>query len=184
RTSPGYRKLLNFCRASSRDHGFMLGWMDILCINKESSAELCESIRSMYKCYASSQVCVVYLAQMEALSDMHSDPWFTRGWTLPELLAPATVKFYNRDWEPFLQKFENDKKCSQIREQIVTATSILFNIHNAPFSRRMQMAATREVTHEEDMAYSLNRIFDVSISTAYGEGAERAFFRLLQEILK
>jgi hypothetical protein len=52
-----------------------------------------------------------------------------------------------------------------------------------PISRRMQWAARREVTRGEDAAYSLMDIFNVNISTAYGEGPEQAFLRLLKEIL-
>ncbi|KAF8196449.1 hypothetical protein BJ912DRAFT_955213 [Pholiota molesta] len=165
-SDPGYQKLVNFCKAAWTDHGLTLGWMDTVCINKDSSAELDESIRSMYNWYSRAHVCITYLAETETISDMHNDRWFTRGWT------------------PFLW---NDIRDPKITAQITRATSItkyeLGNIFTASISRRMQMAANREVTREEDTAYSLMGIFNVSISIAYGEGAQRAFFRLLQEIL-
>jgi hypothetical protein len=55
---------------------------------------------------------------------------------------------------------------------------------HTPISRRMQLAAKRQVTREEDIAYCLMGIFGVSISTAYGEGGDRAFFRLVEEIFR
>ncbi|KAF9482067.1 hypothetical protein BDN70DRAFT_480743, partial [Pholiota conissans] len=161
--------------------------MDTVCINKDSSAELDESIRTMYKWYHDSSVCIVYLAETSTLSDVHLDPWFTRGWTLQELLAPRHVKFYNVHWKEIIPQIDNDKRESQIRAEIKRATTItreeLVNIHSASISRRMEWAATRKVTREEDTAYSLMGLFDVSISIAYGEGAERAFFRLVREVL-
>ena len=47
----------------------------------------------------------------------------------------------------------------------------------------MQMACGRQVTREEDTAYSLMGILGVDISIAYGEGSKRAFYRLVRELL-
>ncbi|KAF8182593.1 heterokaryon incompatibility protein-domain-containing protein, partial [Pholiota molesta] len=184
---PGYRKLVNFCKVVWKDHGVAYGWMDTICINKESSSELDESIRSMYNWYNRADICIIYLGDTASLSDMHTDAWFTRGWTLQELIAPDVVKFYNGAWRPLVAHSDNDKTNAETVAQIERATSIspseLYSIRYAPISRRMQMAAARKVTREEDTAYSLMGIFDVSFSTAYGEGAQRAFFRLLQAVL-
>ncbi|KAF8202504.1 hypothetical protein BJ912DRAFT_897077 [Pholiota molesta] len=187
---PGYRKLVNFCRTGWKDYGVALGWMDTVCINKESSAELDESIRSMYKWYQGAHVCITYLAETVAHSDMPKDTWFTRGWTLQELLAPSNIKFYNADWDKFVDSAESDKDHSIITKTITEATTITVSelkqahrMFSIPISRRMQMAAKRQVTREEDSAYSLMGILNVSIATAYGEGAERAFSRLLQAVL-
>ncbi|KAF9482058.1 hypothetical protein BDN70DRAFT_480614 [Pholiota conissans] len=187
---PGYQKLAKFCKVAWRDFNLAFGWMDTVCINKESSSELDESIRSMYNWYERAGVCIVYLANTENLSEMASDPWFTRGWTLQEFIAPGFLKFYNSTWKLFRNPSVNDKEYPghpKMMAQIKKATTLfegeLFDIWSTPFSRRMQLAARREVTREEDTAYSLMGIFNVSIATAYGEGAKRAFFRLLQEIL-
>lgn len=192
---PGYEKLVNFCKIAERNHGVELGWMDTVCINKESSSELDESIRSMYKWYSNASICVVYLAQTTALSDMRDDLWFTRGWTLQELLAPRSLKFYTASWQELVVAL-NDKKSPLIHQEITKATTItpdeLLYFEPSAFhalrshsdiSRRMQWAANRQVTRQEDVAYSLMGIFNVSMSTAYGEGAKRAFFRLLKKIM-
>ncbi|KAF9482087.1 hypothetical protein BDN70DRAFT_481306 [Pholiota conissans] len=184
----GYQKLVKFCRTSWENHGVHLGWMDTVCINKDSSTELDESIRSMYKWYRESHICVTYLAETASLTDMHKDPWFTRGWTLQELVASTRIKFYGSSWKPLANSsIYNDAWDAELQNQIELATTIteyeLRDITSTSISRRMQLAAKRKVTREEDIAYSLMGIFDVSISIAYGEGAERAFFRLIKELL-
>ncbi|KAF9482903.1 hypothetical protein BDN70DRAFT_929701 [Pholiota conissans] len=200
-SSPGYQKLVNFCKLAWLKHGLTLGWMDTICINKESSSELDESIRSMYKWYRGSNVCIAYLAEAQNVLDIHHDTWFTRGWTLQELIAPVVIKFCNRDWEYFNADITvtdtrsgyvisntDTTTVAQIINQISKATSITAKEFTdfllLPLSRRMQLAASRQVTREEDTAYSLMGIFNVSIATAYGEGGERAFFRLLEAILE
>ena len=97
-TSPGYNKLTKSCEAAA-NQGLRLAWMDTVCINKESSSELDESIRSMFKWYQNAKVCIVYLAETESLVDLKRDKWFTRGWTLQELLAPEWINFYSKHWE-------------------------------------------------------------------------------------
>ncbi|KAF9474724.1 hypothetical protein BDN70DRAFT_915217 [Pholiota conissans] len=196
-SSPGYQKLVNFCKLAWLKHRLTLGWMDTICINKESSSELDESIRSMFKWYQESAVCIAYLAESQFIPDIHRDRWFTRGWTLQELIAPRVIKFCNLDWEYFNADTTVTDRYSyaypgigaQIINQISKATTITAKEFNSyffqlPLSRRMQLAASREVTREEDTAYSLMGIFEVSISTAYGEGGERAFSRLLEAVFE
>ena len=167
-TSPGYNKLAKFCKTAS-DQGLRLGWMDTVCINKENSTELDESIRSMFKWYQNAQVCIVYLAETESLEDMKSDKWFTRGWTLQELLAPEQMKFYAKHWE-FLgaknlnielrgSNFSNDLLSSEIcaatgLEEEELSCCPYYN-DSVPIWRKMQWAANQNVTREEDTAYSL-----------------------------
>ncbi|KAF9477632.1 hypothetical protein BDN70DRAFT_766658, partial [Pholiota conissans] len=187
-THPGYEKLVQFCRASLVNHGLSLGWMDTVCIDKSSSSELDESIRSMYKWYHDSSMCITYLSETDNISQLAEDPWFTRGWTLQELLAPVIMKFYNRAWGQLTAK-ECDKDDKSIQEQIEEATTITSqelsadHINQVSISRKMQWAAKREVTRAEDIAYSLMGLFDINMSIAYGEGADLAFSRLIKEIL-
>ncbi|KAF8182571.1 hypothetical protein BJ912DRAFT_978235 [Pholiota molesta] len=122
---PGYRKLLNFCKASWEDHRVAFGWMDTVCINKESSSELDESIRSMYAWYRRAHVCVTYLAETVTLTDMVNDTWFTRGWTLQELLAPSQMKFYNADWKKLVESLENDKEDFGVTREEDSAYSLM-----------------------------------------------------------
>ncbi|KAH0837770.1 hypothetical protein J3R83DRAFT_5948 [Lanmaoa asiatica] len=87
----GYRKLLRFC-AKAKDYGCDFVWSDTCCINKESSAELDEAIRSMYRWYSDAHVCIAYLAKSSSVDDFPREPWFTRGWTLQELLGTEKVE--------------------------------------------------------------------------------------------
>ncbi|KAF9477630.1 hypothetical protein BDN70DRAFT_994821 [Pholiota conissans] len=168
-THPGYEKLAQFGRASLMNHGISLGWMDTICIDKSSSSELDESIRSMYKWYQDSSVCITYLSETDNISQLAEDPWFTRGWTLQELIAPEIIKFYNCTWSQ-LTVVQNDRYDRSTQEQITMATTIMTkelladHIDQVSISRKMQWAAR-------------------SMSIAYGEGADLAFSRLIKEIL-
>lgn len=186
--SSGYRKLANFCRVAATQYNVSLGWMDTICIDKSSSSELDESIRSMFKWYRYSHECITYLANTTDIHNMRKDAWFTRGWTLQELLAPTSIKFYNADWNQLAPGIVNDKANDTILDVIrdaadITKKELTEQLWTVPISRRMQWAASRQVTRAEDIAYSLMGIFGVSISIAYGEGSEQAFFRLAQGIL-
>lgn len=187
--APGYEKLRKFCVAA-KALGCRLAWADTCCIDKTSSAELDEAIRSMFKWYRNSAVCIVLLAKATlaaGLDNIETDPWFTRGWTLQELLAPARIKFYGADWLP-LSDSPNDKKSASIMRIVSDITGIdhhhfryfspgLFNVRE-----KMLWASFRKTTRIEDVAYSLLGIFDISMPIAYGEG-KRAFRRLMEVIV-
>ena len=66
----GNRKIVKFCEVAARDHGVVYGWMDNICIDKSSSTELDESIRSMYHWYRHSHVCITYLADTTEIPNM------------------------------------------------------------------------------------------------------------------
>lgn len=183
----GNRKIDMFCEVAAREHGVTFGWMDTICINKESSSELDESIRSMYNWYRGAFVCVIILAETNQIKDGHRDSWFTRGWTLQELLAPTRSWFYNTNWNVL-----GHNKSKQVKSLIYKATGItrtelgIFRTgteESVGFSRRLQMAANRQVTREEDAAYSLMGILGVSINIAYGEGAQSSFRRVIKEVI-
>jgi hypothetical protein len=100
----GFAKIVGPCKTSLKE-GLKYIWIDTCCINKESSAELSEAINSMFMWYKNARVCYVYLSDVpsdEDPTELHSSftisRWFTRGWTLQELLAPLTVVFHGADW--------------------------------------------------------------------------------------
>lgn len=188
----GYTKIAKFCEVAAKEYGMTLGWVDNVCIDKESSSELDESIRSMYKWYRGAHVCIAYLARTRFLEGMSIDPWFTRGWTLQELLAPNYIRFYNQEWKDLVWGDKDIIVAPTIASGIYSATSLTEDemelcrrgqTDKIPISRMLQLASRREVTREEDSAYSLMGLLSVDISVAYGEGSERAFFRLVREFL-
>src|SRR3954465_11232939 len=83
-------------------------WVDTCCIDKSSSAELSEAINSMYAWYRDSKACYAYLEDVNitslnpknetSSSEFMASRWFTRAWTLQELLAPSNVLFFSSDW--------------------------------------------------------------------------------------
>ncbi|KAF9475474.1 hypothetical protein BDN70DRAFT_814036, partial [Pholiota conissans] len=185
----GYRKLFSFNKTAYNAAKVDFAWMDTVCINKDSTSELEESIRSMYRWYKLSDICIAYLGDTDLYLDMEDDRWFTRGWTLQELLAPQKIKFFNRDWNP-LTSNEDDKTAEEINIIIERAagidhrslTSFTPGIGRG-VAYKMAWAARRQTTRAEDIAYCLMGIFGVSFSIAYGEGAERAFLRLIEAIM-
>lgn len=187
---PGYTKIMQSCEETK-----MLGldfiWIDTCCINKTSSAELSEAINSMYKWYKSAAICFAYLGDVEA--EKHSNDleaqltkarWFTRGWTLQELLAPESeVVFYNRHWTEIGTRQSLVDTISLVTD---ISTGVLLgriNLHDISVAQRMSWASKRETTRTEDVAYCLMGIFDVNMPTLYGEG-DKAFIRLQYEIMK
>ncbi|KAG0698094.1 heterokaryon incompatibility protein-domain-containing protein [Suillus ampliporus] len=185
----GYAKLENFCE-KAREYGMEFAWSDTCCIDKNNSTELDESIRSMFRWYRNSAICIVHLAKSETIADVEHDEWFTRGWTLQELLAPERIKFFYKHWVPMTDD-EDDKtmELTEVMETLERATRIPFDdLFFTPgpvrVDKRMTWAAGRKTTRSEDVAYCLMGIFDVSLQVAYGEGGDRAFCRLIEAIMQ
>jgi hypothetical protein len=186
RTKSGFAKIEGACKLALQD-GYTWIWIDSCCIDKSSSAELQEAINSMWRYYAESNICYVYLADIPDSEAGWSQTfaesvWFTRGWTLQELLAPVYVDFYAKNWEPIGTKFERHKEIAEITlinpKALIRAKAIdLFST-----AERFSWAAHRNVTREEDEAYSLLGLFDVNMPLLYGEGRAKAFARLQEAI--
>ncbi|KAG2070734.1 WD40 repeat-like protein [Suillus decipiens] len=187
--NPGYQKLQKCCEEARRlDLHFI--WSDTCCIDKNSSAELDESIRSMFRWYRNSSICIVYLGGTTVIEDMRLEEWFMRGWTLQELLAPRKIKFFNKDWQRLTEQDDDKEEDTPIMTALEEVTGIpeteLIDFEPLPryIDKRMTWAARRRTTRAEDVAYSLMGIFDVSLQIAYGEGGERAFGRLIEAIMQ
>ncbi|KAL8830158.1 MAG: hypothetical protein Q9170_005863 [Blastenia crenularia] len=176
----GYAKI-NSCCALARSDGWEYIWVDTCCIDKSSSAELSEAINSMYRWYQKAQVCYAYMVDVDGhdISTFANSRWFTRGWTLQELLAPEMVVFYDLNWEELGTKLS-------LEEEISAATGIssqhLSHRIYASVAARMSWAAQRGTTRVEDIAYCLMGLFDVNMPLLYGEGG-KAFTRLQEAIL-
>jgi hypothetical protein len=189
----GYMKLVGCCKEARRD-GLRYVWIDTCCINKASSAELSEAITSMFTYYERSTVCYAFLDDVlldssakENLgsSSFSRSAWFTRGWTLQELIAPRHVKFFDSSWS-FLG-YKTDESLSSVIESVTSIDSIVLNFPATTqlisISKKMSWAARRKTTRIEDMAYSLMGIFGVYMPPLYGEGCH-AFIRLQEAIMR
>ena len=193
RQRPGYQKIIDSCEQAKKD-GYERLWIDTCCIDKRSSAELSEAINSMYRWYANSKVCYAHLHDVSEPSfptklnlDKYAvsgwPEWFSRGWTLQELIAPSVVQFFNKDW-----LYIGDKKSLATCLSVITRVPQYILENGFPtkppcVAQIMSWAADRITTREEDRAYSLLGLLDVNIPMLYGEG-KRAFQRLQLEIIR
>ncbi|KAK0641291.1 heterokaryon incompatibility protein-domain-containing protein [Cercophora newfieldiana] len=197
RAKAGWSKIENTCRLAREQWNLDHAWVDTCCIDKSSSAELSEAINSMFEWYKRATVCIAYLSDLEGTEhDPTSDEawrqlkenlplcrWFTRGWTLQELIAPGHLDLYDISWSR-----RGSKSSLKIRTLLTQITkideNILSNTDNLlaiPVARRMSWASKRKTTRTGDIAYCLLGIFDVNLPMIYGEG-EKAFFRLQEAI--
>jgi hypothetical protein len=178
----GFGKVTAVCQLALENH-LEYVWIDTCCIDRSSGSELNKSITSMYDWFEDAEVCYAYLAHVETDYDIRRSPWFTRSWTLLELLAPQKVEFYSRHWEPLGTKIT---LANTIAEITGIATDILRHERHpksAPVAERMSWASKRSTNRIEDGAYSLIGLFNIRMALDYGEGLA-AFLRLWEEILK
>jgi hypothetical protein len=184
---PGTKKI-DFAVRQTLVHEFEYLWVDTICIDKSNSTELFEAINSMFRWYAEAKVCYAYLEDIRYTRDIPMSRWFTRGWTLQELLAPVEVAFFNADWRLLGWR----RRDTKLRDLLLEATGISkehervlesFQLDDWTVAQRMSWAAKRNTTRREDVAYSLLGIFGVHIPLLYGEG-DRAFIRLQEEIMR
>ncbi|KAH6616409.1 heterokaryon incompatibility protein-domain-containing protein, partial [Boeremia exigua] len=172
----GFSKVEKTCEQAVKD-GFDYVWIDTCCIDKSSSAELSEAINSMFAWYRNSDKCYAYLADVDGLGEFAHSKWFTRAWTLQELLAPSHLQnggksgmdFFSRQWVKLGSKSDLS---TRIRDVCGIEKAYLEgqNIYSASISMRMSWAAERQATRSEDIAYSLLGMFDVNMPLLYGEG--------------
>jgi hypothetical protein len=108
----GYAKVDKTCELAT-EHGLDYVWIDTCCIDKSSSAELSEAINSMYRWYQNATVCYAYLSDVHAEGSspaemgkqIRKSRYFTRGWTLQEIIAPSIVAFSNVNWREIGTKY-------------------------------------------------------------------------------
>lgn len=103
----GYQKVLQACKVAEGLFEYL--WADTCCIDKRSSSELTEAINSMFRWYKNSTRCYTYLhdttefptePDFTTFGNSNGWPeWFSRGWTLQELIAPGDLQFFNKDWK-------------------------------------------------------------------------------------
>ncbi|KAI1751552.1 hypothetical protein F4782DRAFT_504399 [Xylaria castorea] len=183
REKNGWLKAKSACRLAAHN-GFSYLWMDTACINRTGSTELTETINSISEWFKRAGQCLVYLADVvaEDLSSFARCRWFTRGWTLIELIAPAKVDFYSRDWELIGSRLDLVDRISDITgiDPFVLAGG---DVNQVKVARRMYWASGRHTTRVEDQAYCLMGLFNVQMPLRYGEG-EASFMRLQKEIYK
>ncbi|KAN0072347.1 HET domain containing protein [Elaphomyces granulatus] len=196
KTKPGYDKI-RFCGEQAKRDGLQHFWVDTCCIDKSNSTELHEAINSMFCWYRDAAKCYVYLtdvsrptldadgksSQLPWESTFRKSRWFTRGWTLQELVALVSVEFFSKEGEQLGNKESLERHIHDVTGIPVKALRGS-SLSDFSIPERMSWAEKRETTRKEDKAYSLLGIFNVYMPLIYGEGRENAFKRLREEIDK
>ena len=192
----GYTKIL-FCVDRAAEDGIKYCWVDTCCINKSAQQELQTAINSMYRWYQGAAKCYAYLSDVqvpEEVRDAQAFPiswaqafcksnWFTRGWTLQELLAPANVDFFSKEGKRLGSRISLEREVCDITEIPVEALRGQL-MSKFSIDERMSWAAKRTTTLKEDKVYCLLGIFGVYLPLIYGEGEAYAEIRLREEIQK
>jgi hypothetical protein len=191
----GYNKI-RFCGDQAQQDGLQYFWVDTCCIDKTDKAELSHAIQSMFIWYQNATKCYVYLSDVSTrkrkfIDTQHkectwepafrSSRWFTRGWTLQELLAPSVVEFFSQEWDTLGDKTSLGpliRRITGISQDVLNGLPL----SQSSINERLRWTEGRETKQEEDRAYSLLGIFDVELAPMYGEGASAAFTRLMNEI--
>ncbi|KAI0116532.1 hypothetical protein GGR51DRAFT_555556 [Nemania sp. FL0031] len=192
-SSPQLDKIRGACDVA-RAKGFQWLWMDTCCINKNDTREYAEAINSMFSWYRSAELCITFLSDVQwdgsngpemfksTEKDAGESLWFSRGWTLQELLAPRKLEFYDMDWKCMGNKHDLASVLADITGIDVQYHTGAKHLSEACIAVKMSWMAKRETKYPEDMAYSMIGIFNVHMPFVYGETGPRAF-RRLQEIL-
>lgn len=188
----GFLKIKKTCEVA-KERGYAYAWIDTCCIDKTSSATLSEAINSMFRWYKESSLCLAYLSDLQVnnfelpesqTSELMKDClWFTRGWTLQELIAPEELDFYDQEWN-----FRGSKKTLRHGLSRITGIDVAILedselLPTIPVGQRMSWAAHRNTKRIEDIAYCLFGIFGFNMPMIYGEG-KNSFLRLQEEIAK
>ena len=189
----GYKKILFCGKQAARDH-LQYFWVDTCCIDKWNLGELSYAINSMFRWYQNAVKCYVFLSDVPtstvANAHLHQNiweasfrksRWFTRGWTLQELIAPASVEFFSSQLQRLGDKQSLEQQIHEITDIPVKALRG-HPLGNFSVAKRMAWAKSRQTTEAEDGAYCLLGIFGISMLLDYGEGKENALNRLQKEV--
>jgi hypothetical protein len=193
KSKTGYSKI-EFCAQQAKRDGLNYFWVDTCCIDRANHSELSEAIISMFRWYKNAKRCYVYLSDVSGdVCQGNGDPhhrlglaikesrWFTRGWTLQELLAPNSVEFFSKEGRRLGDKQSLVQTLHGITGIAVAALGGT-SIDSFTVDERMSWAEGRDTTRGEDAAYSLLGIFDIQMPVLYGEGRQKATDRLRKEI--
>lgn len=152
KTKAGYKKL-EFCGEQAARDGLLYFWIDTCCIDKANSTELSKAINSMFKWYQKARKCYVYLPDVLADNSGSGNPaqdqwetafqqseWFTRDWTLQELIAPKVVEFFSAEGKKLGDKKSLERQIHQITGIAIEALQgkplSQFNVEVLPSSRQ------------------------------------------------
>jgi tetratricopeptide (TPR) repeat protein len=184
----GYGKI-RFCIEQAARDGLLYSWVDTCCIDKSNGPEVDEAIRSMFRWYSGAARCYVYLSDVPDSREPSAveaafakSRWFTRGWTLQELIAPQSVEFFTSDRQSLGSRTSRMHQIHDITGIAIEALQGTKPMSDFSIDERMAWAAKRGTTRAEDGAYCLLGLFEIHMPVMYGEGKQHADDRLRRTI--
>ncbi|KAH8598498.1 hypothetical protein B0O99DRAFT_489198, partial [Bisporella sp. PMI_857] len=114
-------------------------------------------------------------------STFRESRWFTRDWTLQELIGPASVDFFSKEGRWLGDKKSLEQQVHEITGIAVEAFQGIRPLSQFSVDARMSWAENRNTARKEDKAYCLLGIFGIYMPLIYGE-KDYAFTRLREEI--
>ncbi|KAJ0110017.1 hypothetical protein J7T55_014820 [Diaporthe amygdali] len=190
----GFFKIDKACK-QAQAHGLNYLWVDTNCIDKSSSAELSEAVNSMFSWYQEATTCYAFLSDVkpmprecESVTEDYvkhfcESKWFTRGWTLQELLAPFAITFFSLDWSEIASRSTMAQAISETTRIDTEYLQGNRRYKKASIAQKMSWVSRRVTTRVEDMAYCMLGIFEINMPLLYGEGT-KSFTRLQEEIIR
>lgn len=187
----GYFKLQLFAREARKD-GLRYLWIDSCCTDVSEALIDSDAIDATFERLECASECYVYLDDVSTAShvtisgatgkgsweyDFETSRWFTRSWTLQELLAPSSVQFFSKEGTLLGSRNSLEDKISQITG---IPSSALRGAPLMSFSidERISWMDRRRSTRPETRAYALLGLSGVAMAIRYGEGEVSAFTRL------
>jgi hypothetical protein len=191
RDKSGYHKLVR-CGKQAANDGLGFFWADTCCVDRSSSAQLSEATNKTFQWFRNATKCYVFLADVSCPTESDSPPkqvlealwsskWFTRSWTLQELLAPKSLVFYSLEYNRIGDRKSLVRKISKITGIPVQALDGK-SLSKFSIKKRCRWAAERQAKREEDKVYALLGICEAPMPLLYGEGLEKARIRLDNEL--
>lgn len=180
----GYQKI-QFCGEQAARDGLRYFWVDTCCIDKTDAVELQKSINSMFRWYKHAVKCYVYLSDVSMPDDrveyessldfeavFRAARWFTRGWTLQELLAPSSVEFFSVEYKRLGDKLSLKRLIHEITGIPIKVLQG-YDLTRLSIDERVSWVAKRETKYEEDMAYAVGVFRYLPTSYLWGRARER-----------
>lgn len=182
-----------FAQACDRalQNGVEYIWIDELCIDRSSMVDLDDAINGSRRRLCNSTLCLAYLHDLPADTLDDDSFWsrcryWKRVWTLQELILPPCVKFYDYKWN-----YRGNRDSPTLASLLSSITTIPESVlvgrtkpSDISLGVRISWSIGRNAEREEDVAYALIAITNVTLPIRYGEGAKQAFLRLQEEILR
>ncbi|KEY66364.1 hypothetical protein S7711_05798 [Stachybotrys chartarum IBT 7711] len=187
---PYDKKLLGaILEARNRDVCYL--WVESLCVDRASNRDVQLAVSCAANRLKRSTVCLAYLEDLSAgQGPPLDDDWsrcsyWKRAWTLPEVIVPPRVEFFDKNWNHCGSKSSPDilpllSRITNIPARVLLDPSALADICLAA---RISWFADKLTSRDEDAAYAMLPLVGLGLYVEYGEGGKRAFLRLMEALV-